>query len=288
LLPLGRESSSKSSDASKKKKFPYVLINPDKTRSPFGVGSLIFVKELRCKMFGHMGNLLRGIYFGLMVSIGLVILVSLNVDTLSLEAVKVVSVLFQMVIILLMTPALTASAVSEEVQSGTLEMLRMTPVSAWKFWQGKVKAGNFYMLILIGASCPIYGMLALLDMVMGGDMMVVFKILGLQAMFLLLTSTCGVWCSAWTEQTQKAIGLSYAVLFSLVILPFCAPSLLGAPWGEWFACLSPFYIAISQVSEIFPMNEEYFIVHLIISFLFCLLMLIHSLFMVHSKMRQVH
>ena len=288
LLPLGKEGSSRSVDDSKKKKFPYILINPDKTRAPFGVGSLIFVKELRCKMFGHMGNLLRGIYLGLMVSIGLVILVSLNVDTLSLEAVRVVAVMFQMVVILLLTPALTASAVSEEIQSGTLEMLRMTPVSAWSFWQGKVKAGNFYMFILLGASCPIYGMLALLDMVMGGDMMVVPRILALQLLLLLFTSTCGVWCSAWTEKTQKAIGMAYGLLFAIAIIPFTFPSLLGD--GElmrWAAALSPFLVCVSEVSVDIYKSLDLFIPHCIILGILTLLMLIHSLFMVSGKMRQV-
>ena len=288
LLPLGREGSSRSSeDSSKKKRFPYVLINPDKTRGAFGVSSLIFIKELRCKMFGHMGNLIRGIYLGLFVSMGLVILVSINIDTLSLDAVNLVAVLFQMGMILLLTPALTASAVAEEVQSGTLDMLRMTPVSAWKFWWGKVKAGNFYMLILLGSSFPIYGVLALLDNVMGGDMTVVIRVLILQSLLLLFTSTCGVWCSALTQHTQKAVGLAYTILFSLVIVPFTFPSLFhNEGLLTWICSLSPFFVVISEVSKASYKNFNLLFPHIIVIGGISLAMLFHSLWMVRKLMRQ--
>jgi ABC-type transport system involved in multi-copper enzyme maturation permease subunit len=291
LLPLGREGSSRSEVNEKKKKFPYILINPDKTRRPFGVSSLIFIKELRCKMFGHMGNLIRGIYVGLFVSIGLVILVSLNVDTLStdgsFDAVRLVAVIFQMSMILLLTPALTASAVSEEIQSGTLEMLRMTPVSAWKFWLGKVKAGNFYMLILLGSSFPIYGMLALLDSVMGGDMLVVLRVIALQALLLFFTSTCGVWCSAITEHTQKAVGLAYAILFTLAIVPFTFPSFFeNVTFLNWICALSPFFVAISEVSLKTYKDLQLFIPHIIVLGGISGCMLVHSLWIVRRLMRQ--
>lgn len=285
LLPLGQERGVSRADMAdpKKKRFPYILINPDKTRKPFGVGSLIFVKELRCKLFGYMGNLIRGIYSGLFISISLVILVSLNVQVLSLDAVKIVGVTFQMGIILLLTPALTASAVSEELQSGTLEMLRMTPVSAWRFWNGKVRAGNAYMIILLLSSSPIYFMLGMLEVVTGGEWTVVLQVLAVQGLLLLLCSTCGVWWSAWVGQTQKAVGLSYGSLLVLSIFPFVVSFLeLPREVVPWLQALSPFLVATELVTH----GPQLTVNHAILMGAVVLLMLVHSLWMVNRHMRQ--
>jgi len=288
VLPLGKDGKGKASEKDeKKKKFPYILINPDKRARPFGVNSLILFKELRCKMFGHLGNLIRGIYIGVAVSASLVILVSLNVETLSLEAVRMVAVLFQMLVIMLLTPALTSSAVSEELSSGTLEMLRMTPVTAWQFWVGKVLAGNLYLLILLASSSPIYAMIALLEVVMGRDWMMVFWIIGLQVLMLIVTSTLGVWCSAILKNTQKAVGMAYAILFSIVLLPF------GAYFGidhlmlkSWLSSISPFLVCINQSTTSTFQGVEVYSKHFIVMGAFSLLMLLHSLVMVRRMMRQ--
>lgn len=288
VLPLGKDGKGKVSEKDeKKKKFPYVLINPDKRVKPFGVGTLILKKELRCKMFGHLGNLIRGIYIGVAVSAGLVILVSLNVETLSLEAVRIVAVLFQMLVIMLLTPALTSSAVSEELSSGTLEMLRMTPVSAWKFWQGKVLAGNLYLLILLTSSSPIYAMIALLAVVTNQDWTMVFWIIGLEVLMLLVTSTLGVWCSAVMKNTQKAVGLAYAILFCVILLPF------GAYFGlenytlkSWLSSISPFLVCINEVTMQTFKDVDVYMKHMIVMGGLSVVLLIHSLVMVKKMMRQ--
>ena len=288
VLPLGKDGKGKSSEKdAKKKKFPYVLINPDKRAKPFGVGTLILMKELRCKMFGHLGNLIRGIYIGVAVSAGLVILVSLNVETLSLEAVRIVAVMFQIIVIMLLTPALTASAVSEELNSGTLEMLRMTPVSAWKFWQGKVLAGNLYLFILLASSSPIYAMIALLEIVMGRDWSMVLWVVCLELLMLLLTSTLGVWCSALVRNTQKAVGMSYAVMFAIALLPFGAYFGLEQPdLRSWLSAVSPVLVCINEVGMNSFQDVDVFVKHAIVVGGLSLLMLLHSLSMVKRMMRQ--
>jgi len=287
-LPLGKDGKGKVSEKDeKKKKFPYVLINPDKRAKPFGVSTLILMKELRCKMFGNLGNLIRGVYIGVAVSAGLVILVSLNVETLSLEAVRIVAVLFQIMVIMLLTPALTSSAVSEELTSGTLEMLRMTPVSAWKFWQGKVLAGNLYLFILLASSSPIYAMIALLEVVMGRDWSMVLWIVYLELLMLLMTLTLGVWCSALLRQTQKAVGLSYAILFALALLPFGAYFGIDHPeLRSWLSAFSPILVCIRQVGMDSFQDVDVFMRHGIVMGGLSLLMLLHSLSMVKKMMRQ--
>lgn len=288
LLPLGKDvrSQVKESDA-KKKKFPYTLINTDKRRKPFGVSNLMFVKELRVKMFGHIGNLIRGVYAGIGISMGLVILVTLNVATLSLEAVRVVSVLFQLLIILLLSPALTASAVSDEYNSGTMEMLRMTPVSAWKFWYGKMKAAVFYMVILLLSSLPIYGMFVVFEIVMKGNPLIVIDILLTQFLLLLLCITCGIWSSAVLKNTQKAVGLAYFILSLIMVTPFSAEYFFTEGIVlEWMSSFSSFLMCIQIASIDLYKEMDLFSKHLIVIGVLISLMLGHSLLITSKLMRQ--
>jgi len=287
-LPLGRDirSEVKESDA-KKKKFPYTLINPDKRRKAFGIGNLMFIKELRCKMFGHIGNLIRGVYVGFTASISLVILVTMNMDSLSMEAVRVVSVLFQLVVILLLCPALTASAIAEEYNLGTMEMLRMTPVSAWQVWSGKLKASIFYMFILLVSSIPIYSLFIIMEIVSSGNPFLVFEIVGIQLMLLIFASACGIWCSALMRDTQKAVGLAYLILISIVAGPFCLEYFLeSGPLLEWGSSLSAFIVCIRQASMEMFKDLDIFIKHFITMTVVLVILIAHSLYMTSRMMRQ--
>jgi ABC-type transport system involved in multi-copper enzyme maturation permease subunit len=287
-LPLGRDvrSEVKESDA-KKRKFPYTLINPDKRRKPFGVGNLMFIKELRCKMFGHIGNLIRGVYVGFSASISLVILVTMNMDSLSMEAVRVVSVLFQLVIILLLCPALTASAIAEEYNLGTMEMIRMTPVSAWKVWSGKLKAAIFYMLILLFSSIPIYSLFVIMEIVSSGNPLLVLEIVAIQIMLLVFASACGIWCSALMQDTQKAVGLSYLILIALMAGPFSLEYFLEPGIVlEWLSSSSSFLVCIRQASMDMFRDVDVFLKHFIVMFVILIILVSHSVVMTSKMMRQ--
>lgn len=285
-FPLGHESSSRPSSG-RKGAFKKLLIDPDKTRRPFSVSSLIFTNELRCKLFGYIGNLIRGIYGGVFLSISLVILVSLSVETLSLDAVKTVALTFQMGLIVLLAPALGAPSISEELETGTLEMLRLTPLSAWALWKGKVKAINAYLLILLISSSPIYLMLFLLNNVEGKDPLLTLRIIAIQALLLLFSTTVGVWSSAWTSKTQKAVGLAYGILLGVSGIPFLSSSVSPFPqWVPWLESLSPF-LAVSrelQSTETGFLMETIF--HLSATGGLLLLLLFHSLFLVNRHMRR--
>ncbi len=288
LLPLGNDGSSeiKEEDA-KKRKFPYVLFNPDRRRSAFSVSRLVFTKELRCKLFGYLGNLIRGIYAGLFLSIIIVLLVCFNAETLSIEATRLVSVLFPLAIILLMTPALTASTVAEEVVSGTLEMLRLTPVGSWKFFSGKFFAGIFYMSILLLSSSPIYILFIIWEVVFDRDPFVVLYIMGVQAGFMITCATAGVWSSCMLLDTQKATGLAYALLFALVGLPFSAFVLMeSGPLQNWVLALSPVIVCVREAGLEAVKNHDLFWMHMLLMTGIVTLLTLHSLSRVTRLMRQ--
>lgn len=288
LLPLGKDirSEVKEKDA-KKKKFPYYILNPDKRRGPFGLGSLIFIKELRCKMFANIGQLIRGIYISFFVSLSIVILVTVNVHNLSFDAVRIVSVIFQCSVILLLTPVLTASSISEEYRSGTMEMLRMTPLSIWSFWKGKIYAGIFYMLILLLSSFPIYGLFVVLEIISQGNPLIVLEIVAIQSLLLVFCAVCGVWCSAITLNTQKAIGLTYAILFAFIIVPFAFPYFIkDTQLLEWLCPLSSFFVCIRQASLDSFKDLNILTQHFIIIPTTIAIMMGHSLIKTRQLMKQ--
>jgi len=286
-FPLGHEKSSRPSDSRKRGLFKFTLIDPNKTRPPFSVSSLIYVNELRCKLFGYIGNLIRGIYGGVFLSISLVILVSLSVETLSLSAVKTVALSFQMGLIVLLAPALGAPSISEELENGTLEMLRLTPLSAWALWKGKVKAINVYLLILLVSSSPIYLMLFLLNNVESKDPLLTLRIIGIQTLLLLFSTTVGVWSSALMGKTQKAVGLAYAILLSICFLPFMSPWIVSNPdWVPWVKSISPFIAVEKELASKHASFLPESIVHLSTIGAIFTLLLLHSLFLVNRHMRR--
>ncbi|MBF0244966.1 MAG: ABC transporter permease [Planctomycetes bacterium] len=288
LLPLGRDHSSRSSEKdARKKKFPYYVFNPDKRRSPFGIWSLVRTRELRCKMFSYIGNLIRGVYVGLGVSCSLVILVTINVGSMSIEAVRIVAVLFQMVIILLMTPALSASAVSDEYNSGTLEMLRMTPLTSYRFLLGKIQSVILYMLIMLLSSCPVYVLFIVMEYMTKGDPFIVLNIAAIQTSFLVLCSLVGLWCSSLTLNTQKATGMAYLLLFILVGVPFLASSLpIEGSMLDWILSISPFVTCIREASIDLYKSHVLLDRNLAISGGIILLLALHSMIRINNLMRQ--
>jgi hypothetical protein len=166
-------------------------------------------------------------------------------------------------------------------------MLRLTPLSAWALWKGKVKAINVYLLILLVSSSPIYLMLFLLNNVESKDPLLTLRIIGIQTLLLLFSTTVGVWSSALMGKTQKAVGLAYAILLSICFLPFMSPWIVSNPdWVPWVKSISPFIAVEKELASKHASFLPESIVHLSTIGAIFTLLLLHSLFLVNRHMRR--
>lgn len=182
----------------------------------------VLFKEFAVQMRGSRAALLIGVYVGLAIiaarllygavtgqldrgtpllsaQIGQVIFVGLS---LGLQALMV-----------FLAPATTVNAISGEHERGTFGMLLTTPLTPIQLVAGKLVAALAFLLVLLAAALPVFGVVALFGGVEPQDMLRVGAVLLVTAV---MGCVFGLFCSAVTRQTYSATLLCYALLVSLI------------------------------------------------------------------------
>jgi ABC-2 type transport system permease protein len=109
------------------------------------------------------------------------------------------------------TPALTAGVISGEIERRTYDMLLATPLRPTSILWGKMVASLTYVNLLILAAIPLSSVVFLFGGVALRD---VIQAIGLLALTAVAYGTLGLFFSALTRRTGRAMVLSYlAVLF---------------------------------------------------------------------------
>jgi ABC-type transport system involved in multi-copper enzyme maturation permease subunit len=120
----------------------------------------------------------------------------------------------QNILIVLLAPALTSGAISNEREKQTLELLITTPVSTLGMVIGKLLASLAYVFILIVASVPLMSLVFVFGGVAPEDVVRVYVLLFTVAIG---SGAVGLFMSALTKRTQVATALAYVVGFALTI-----------------------------------------------------------------------
>lgn len=121
--------------------------------------------------------------------------------------------LLEMLFVCLITPALTAGAISGEHERRTYDMLLSTPLRPLGILWGKAFASLVYIQLLILAAIPLssivflFGGIALRDAI---------QAIGLLALTAVTYGTVGIFFSALTRRTGAATVLSYVVIFAFI------------------------------------------------------------------------
>jgi len=128
----------------------------------------------------------------------------------------------QAVMIALITPALTAGAISVEREQKTFEMLRGTILRPRAIVWGKLASSVSFVTLLLTSSLPLLSLCFLLGGVSPGEVFFAYVLLVGDA---LLFGAIGLCWSAYAANTATATVLSYAtlILFFVVTGPFAAP-----------------------------------------------------------------
>lgn len=121
----------------------------------------------------------------------------------------------QLVLLLLMIPAVTAGSISGERQRGTLDILLVSVKSPWQLISGKLQAGVYSFIILILSSLPLYAIIG----VYGG--LGVVEVLGTLLTLLVIAITYGALGLAFStvfKKHQTAMVMSYVAVFLISVL----------------------------------------------------------------------
>jgi ABC-type transport system involved in multi-copper enzyme maturation permease subunit len=198
----------------------------------------VMVKEFRSRRFGRSHWTLRLIALSAILSLALSLIAALGAvgevqggtwGGWKVEVIGGVLVLLQVALLLLFAPSLAAGLVSAERESGTWQLLRMTPLSPGAILRGKLASVVWPLLLLLCATLPGYVVLMTVKAALVPQVERVVACLGLTAVFVVLFSAAA---GTLFRSTAAATTASYLGLLAVCAAPLLVWLGRGAPFGH--------------------------------------------------------
>jgi ABC-type transport system involved in multi-copper enzyme maturation permease subunit len=157
-------------------------------------------------------------------------------------------VLMQIGFLLLLGPSLGANLIASEIESGGWQLMRASPISAWRILTGKLMSTFLTLLLLLLATLPGYVMMSYIQPALGGQVSNVVVSLLIATAMVTILSAC---VSAYSKTSAAATAASYGVLLML----FAGTLLIwlgrGNPFGPVFVeralLLNPAATALAEM-----------------------------------------
>lgn len=121
--------------------------------------------------------------------------------------------IFQMVLLTFITPALTAGAISSEREHQTIDLLFVTRIPAFSILWGKLVASMSFVLLLLLLSVPIFSLVFLFGGIELDQVLVAFLVTAVSALTL---GIVGIACSTAFRRTLPATVAAYGAAFVLL------------------------------------------------------------------------
>ncbi|WP_029215240.1 ABC transporter permease subunit [Kallotenue papyrolyticum] len=147
-------------------------------------------------------------------------------------------------LILFVTPALTAGAISGEHEQLTYDLLVATPLPPGRILSGKLVAALWYVLLLLFAAVPLGSVILLFGGLAPHDLLRALALLLLTA---LAAGMLGLLCSALSRRTLRATILAY-LLIMLVIMGAYFVAMLRASTAQPGPPITSHALAASPLS----------------------------------------
>lgn len=197
------------------------LIDPKKKRRPIGSLNPLLSKERRTNNLRSGQWMIRIFYGALFLSLGLAVM-SLyggaeHPDLLGYVATVLVA--FEVAVVALVSPSLTSSSVSTELEYGTFETLRLTPLTGGQIFWGKFIPSFLPALLPLLALLPGYSAICFIDL---AYIAVLWHLLPVLVMAVAFCLTLGLMCSCFTSNTARATVTSYLITAAIFVLPLFA------------------------------------------------------------------
>jgi ABC-2 type transport system permease protein len=122
-------------------------------------------------------------------------------------------IIFQVVLLAFITPALTAGAISGERERQTIDLLFVTPIAPFSIIWGKLLASMSFVVLLLTLSVPIFSLVFLFGGIELDQMVYAFLVTGVTALTLGLM---GIAFSTMFRRTLAATVAAYGAAFVLL------------------------------------------------------------------------
>jgi len=201
----------------------------------------IAVKEQKCRKFGRAHWIIRLFGACLIISMGLMYVTTNSTMDWGVETLAAIVVLLQIALIVLVTPSLASGLISAEVESGSWQLLQMTPIRAPTIILGKLVSAGLTLLMILMATMPTYAVLIFIDSNQAEPITMTLIGLALTAGFALIFTAA---VSSMFRQTAAATTAAYCGLVGL-----CAGTMLF-----WLGEDAPFtHATVETVLKINPL-----------------------------------
>ncbi len=234
----------------RRRRFPFYLLDPLKGKGIIrNIDNPVSVKESRNSTMGKTTFMIRGMYVCLIFSMVLMGLASASVGLWSPDAIKVVAICFQIGLVILIAPGLTASAITQEKEHYNYDILRMTLLHRHTVIIGKLTVPLRHMLLLILSTFPVFGMLWYLDYYSATRVIMCLVIILTTLLFAL---AAGIFASSFCRTTASATAWAYGIVSSVsvaTLIGLFVRDRLSPALFQWIIVWNPFVSAITAVTD---------------------------------------
>jgi ABC-type transport system involved in multi-copper enzyme maturation permease subunit len=158
-------------------------------------------------------------------------------------------IIFQMVLLAFITPALTAGAVSSERERQTIDLLFVTRLPSFSILWGKLLASMSFVLLLLLLSVPIFSLVFLFGGIELDQLVTAFLVTGVAALTLgLIGIACSTAFRRTLQATVAAYGAAFVMLAGTILFGLLFPTSLQAN-----ATAAPAPPAVTYLSPIIPL-----------------------------------
>ncbi|MAE61186.1 MAG: ABC transporter [Planctomycetaceae bacterium] len=226
------------------------IIDPQRRSSSIGpLTNPVMVKEFRCRAMGRSHWMARMIGFCLIMSLVLALFSTIATQVLESQFLGAILAIFQMGLIALLAPALSAGLVAGEVESGGWELMQLTPLSPVTIVVGKLASVFWTLSLLLVATVPGYVVLLIIER--GVAMRVVNVLICMVLLGVTATLTSAA-CSSIFRRTAAATVAAYVAVVSvcvLTLLPWLGEgTMFGRPMVEKVLMVNPLATALSVLN----------------------------------------
>jgi ABC-type transport system involved in multi-copper enzyme maturation permease subunit len=224
------------------------LIDDKKARKPVGSFNPVAGKERKTNALRSGRWMIRLFYGALVLSLGLAVMALYGgVEYGNLLAyVAMILIALQLGLVALVDPSLTSPAVSSEMETGTFETLRLTPLSGGQIFWGKLLPLVPAAMLPVLALLPAYGAVWFVDDSYGTHFLYLLPVVVLAVLFSLATALA---CSTFVNNTARATVAAYLIVAALFILPmlawFASGTHINADIARWLAMPSPLVMGMN-------------------------------------------
>jgi len=267
------------------------LIDDKKQRRPIGRGNPLMAKERRTNQL-RSGRWMIRIFYGVTVlSLALSLMALYGGSEHENVQVYVATVIasLQFAVIALVTPSLASPVISSEIEAGTFEMLRMTPLGGGRIFWGKFLPAVLPAVLPVIAIIPAWVVVSFVNQ---DYVQYALRLAPVALLSVLLCGTIAMACSAFSPSSARATVSAYLIVALIFIVPMVAWWLAGvllAPQiARWVAMISPLAIALDLRPSLAgtPLTRDLFETHLFVSAGVCLVALVVARLRLAQLMRQ--